>query len=129
MDGALTQLKGGDLANQAAGGDLQLADMFKAALANNQQRQSYLEQQQAAYNRDLEQYARMVEEARQPGYNDAGRWGAMAEAASRVSPQYGNLGAMLGQIGGAYGRSIQMEQAANLRNQTELTKMFQQDSL
>jgi len=111
----------------ASGGNPMLGDMFKSMLAGNQQKQNYLEQQQAAYNKDMEKYAQMVEQSRSPESNEASMWGGMAEAASNVTPTWGNTGAMLGRIGGAYGKNQESQQQSDLKNQGTLTKMRQDE--
>jgi len=111
----------------ASSGIPAIGDMFKTLLAGSQQRQGYLEQQQAAYNRDMEKYAQMVEQSRAPENNEASMWGGMAEAASNVAPTWGNTGAMLGRIGGAYGKNQELQQQTDLKNQGSLTKMRQDE--
>lgn len=127
MQGALTQTNSPaePMADTAAGGVTGVGDMFKSLLANSQAKQDYLAQQQAAYNADMQKYAQMVEQSQQPDYNAAARWGSMAQAASEVAPTWGNMGAMIGQVGGAYGASRGLENAAAIRNQGDLAKMRQ----
>lgn len=109
------------------GGNPNLSSLFNTMLQQSQQRQSYLQRQQEAYNQEMEKYAEMVKQSQQPGYGDAARWGAMAEAASQVPPTWGNLGAMIGQVGAAYGNARANEQQEALKNQTTLTKMRQEE--
>jgi len=111
----------------ASGGNSAIGDMFKNLLAGSQQKQSYLEQQQAAYNQDMERYAQMVEQSRSPDANEAATWGGMARAASQVAPTWGNIGAMIGQVGGAYGAGQEAQQQNDLKNQASLTKMRQDE--
>jgi len=111
----------------ASGGNSAIGDMFKNLLAGSQQKQSYLEQQQEAYNREMEQYAQMVEQSRTPEANEAATWGGMARAASQVAPTWGNIGAMIGQVGGAYGAGQETQQQNDLKNQASLTKMRQDE--
>lgn len=87
--------------------------------------QTYLDQQQEAYNRDMAQYAQMVEQSRLPENNEAAKWGAMAGAASSVEPTWGNIGSILGKTGQAYGGFQEQQQQQGLKNQGDLTKMRQ----
>lgn len=102
-----------------------LAALQAQTLGQMEKKQSYLEQQQAAYNRDMEQYTQMVAQSRRPEANEAGMWGAMAGAAADVSPQWGNIGQMIGKTGAAYGGFQEQQQAQDLKNQGDLTKMRQ----
>ena len=123
MAGPLTQTN--PMVEQAAGGNTSVQELLQNMLQQGQQRQGYLEQQQAAYNRDMERYAQMVEQARQPESNEAAMWGSMAGAAAKVRPEVGNLGQMLGAVGGAYGGFQDQQQRLNLKNQADLTKLRQ----
>ena len=125
--GALSQVANpaeGMIPSASGGNDL-VSQMMKDMLDQNKRKDTYLQQQQAAYNRDLEQYAQMVEQSRRPENNEAMKWGSMSQAASEVAPVYGNLGAMIGRIGGAYGKNMEREQQSDLQNQEELTKLRQ----
>jgi hypothetical protein len=102
-----------------------MAALQAQALEQGKAKQTYLEQQQAAYNKDMTQYAQMVEQSRAPANNEAAMWGAMANAASSVAPTWGNLGAMIGKTGAAYGGFQEQQQAQDLKNQGELTKTRQ----
>ena len=123
MAGPLTQTN--PMVEQAAGGNASVQELLQNMMQQGQQRQSYLEQQQAAYNRDMERYAQMVEQSRQPEANEAAMWGSMAGAAAKVRPEVGNLGQMLGAVGGAYGGFQDQQQQMNLKNQADLTKLRQ----
>ena len=125
--GALSQVANPaeDMIPSASGGNDLVSQMMKDMLDQNKRKDTYLQQQQAAYNRDLEQYAQMVEQSRRPENNEAMKWGSMSQAASEVAPVYGNLGAMIGRIGGAYGKNMEREQQSDLQNQEELTKLRQ----
>ena len=129
MASPLEQVSGGSPAEGmvpgASGGNPMLADMFKNMLAQGEKKQGYLEQQQAAYNKDMEKYATMVTQSQQPESNEAAMWGSMAGAASSVAPTWGNLGAMIGKTGEAYGNFSAKEQAQNLQSQGDLTKLRQ----
>ena len=57
------------LAAMAGGGNPQQIQMFQHLLEAGQKKQSYLEQQQAAYNADMEKYAGMVAQSQQPDAN------------------------------------------------------------
>ena len=119
MAGPLTQTN--PMVEQAAGGNASVQELLQNMMQQGQQRQSYLEQQRAAYNRDMERYAQMVEQSRQPEANEAAMWGSMAGAAAKVRPEVGNLGQMLGSVGGAYGSFQDQQQQMNLKNQADLT--------
>ena len=123
MAGPLTQTN--PMVEQAAGGNASVQELLQNMLQQGQQRQGYLEQQQAAYNRDMERYAQMVEQSRKPENNEAAMWGSMAQAAAKVRPEVGNLGQMLGAIGGAYGGFQDQQQQMNLKQQADLTKLRQ----
>jgi hypothetical protein len=109
----------------AGGGSAPQTQMFQQMMDTANKRQSYLEQQQAAYNADMEKYAQMVQASQQPGANEAQMWGSMAGAAASVAPTWGNIGAMLGRTGQAYGQQQAMEQQLNIKNQADLTKTRQ----
>jgi len=49
----------------ASGGNSMVSDMFRNMLDSSQQKQSYLERQQKAYNDEMEKYAQMVEQSQQ----------------------------------------------------------------
>ncbi len=119
------QIAGEGMIPAAAGGNPMLADMLKNMLAQTAHKQSYLEQQQAAYNQSMQKYADMVDASQQPENNEAAMWGGMADAASSVPPMVGNFGQMMGKIGGAYGRFQEGQQQQDLKNQSELTKVRQ----
>jgi hypothetical protein len=95
------------------------------ALAQAEKKQSYLEKVQDAYNRDMNQYAQMVEQSRQPEASEAGRWGSIAQGFSSVAPTWGNTGAMLGKGGAEYGKFVDQTQQQDLKNQGDLTKTRQ----
>ena len=127
--GALSQISSPAeaMVPSASGGNTLVSDMLKTMLSDNQQRQGYLEQQQASYNRDMEKYADMVKQSQAPEANDAAIWGGMANAAASVEPTWGNIGTMMGKIGGAYGASKEFQQQSDLKNQHTLTKMRQDE--
>lgn len=102
-----------------------LAALQAQAMGNAEKKQGYLEQQQEAYNRDMAQYAQMVEQSRLPENNEAAKWGSMAGAAADVAPQWGNIGQMLGKTGQAYGNFQEQQQTQDLKNQGDLTKLRQ----
>lgn len=101
-----------------------LAALQAQALAQGKAKQDYLTQQQAAYNKDMTEYAAQVAAARQPENNEAQMWGTMANAAALQRPM-DSMGTMLARVGGAYGGFQESEQQSNLKNQGELTKMRQ----
>jgi hypothetical protein len=90
-----------------------------------EKKQSYLEQQQAAYNKDMAQYAQMIEQSRQPEASEAGRWGSIAQGFSSVAPTWGNIGGMLGKGGAEYGKFVDQTQQMDVKNQGDLTKLRQ----
>ena len=122
-EGALNQMN--PAATIAGGGDSMQTQLFQQMMESGQKKQSYLEQQQAAYNADMEKYAQMVQQSQQPDSREAQMWGSMAGAAANVAPTWGNIGAMLGKTGEAYGNFQAQDQALNLKNQADLTKMRQ----
>lgn len=123
MQGGLNQIN--PAAAVAGGGNAQQTQMFQELMDVGKRRQSYLEQQQAAYNTDMEKYAQMVQQSQQPDANEAQMWGSMAGAAASVAPTWGNIGTMLGRTGQAYGNQQALEQQMNIKNQAELTKTRQ----
>lgn len=122
-EGALNQMN--PMAAIAGGGNDLQSQMFQQMLDTGKKKQSYLEQQQEAYNADMEKYAQMVQQSQQPDSREAQMWGSMAGAAANVAPTWGNIGAMLGKTGEAYGNQQAQEQQMNLKNQVELTKTRQ----
>lgn len=122
-EGALSQIN--PMAATAGGGNELQTQLFQQMLDSSQKKQSYLEQQQAAYNADMEKYAQMVQQSQQPGSREAQMWGSMAGAASSVAPTWGNIGQILGKTGEAYGNFNAQEQQLNLKNQSDLTKLRQ----
>ena len=115
------------LAAIAGGGNQMQTQMMQQMMDTAQKKQSYLEQQQAAYNADMEKYAQMVGASQEPGAREAQMWGGMAKAAASVAPTWGNVGAMLGGVGGAYGDFRAQEMNDNLTNQAKLTKLRQDE--
>lgn len=109
----------------ASGGNTAIADLMQNMIAGSQQRQNYLEQQQEAYNRDLQRYASFVEKSQQPENNEAAMWGSMAKAAAGTPGGWINTGTMLANIGGAYGDHQALRQHMDIRNQADLTKTRQ----
>lgn len=124
-EGALNQMN--PMAAIAGGGNDLQAQMFQQMLDTSKKKQSYLEQQQEAYNADMEKYAQMVQQSQQPDSREAQMWGSMAGAASSVAPTWGNIGAMLGKTGEAYGNFQAADQQLNLKNQSDLTKLRQNE--
>lgn len=124
-EGALNQMN--PMAAIAGGGNDLQSQMFQQMLDTSKKKQSYLEQQQEAYNADMEKYAQMVQQSQQPDSREAQMWGSMAGAASSVAPTWGNIGAMLGKTGEAYGNFQAADQQLNLKNQSELTKLRQNE--
>ena len=131
VQGALSQVANPSPAEAmipgASGGNANLSFLMTNMIQQGERRQSYLERQQDAYNKEMEKYTQMVQQSQQPGSNEAQMWGNMAEAASNVAPTWGNLGAMIGRVGGAYGNFRGAEQQENLKNQAMLTKMRQEE--
>ncbi len=123
MDGGLNAVS--SMVNTAGGGDPTLTDMVKRTMQRSDEDYDYLTAQRAARNAEMDRYAQMVRDSQQPGANEALMWGSMAQAASRVAPTWGNIGTMLGQVGGAYGNFRASEQAENLKNQADITKLRQ----
>jgi len=125
--GALTQARTepSAMAATAAGGNPLQQQLFQQMMDQGAKKQDYLTQRQEAYNTDLNKYAQMVQNSQQPGYNEAQMWGSMAKAAALAIPNQGTLGSLLAHVGGAYGDSVAQENANNLRNQAELTKLRQ----
>lgn len=123
MQGGLNQMN--PAAEIAGGGNPAQTQLFQQMMDSADKKQSYLEQQQSAYNADMEKYAQMVQQSQQPNSREAQMWGTMAGAASSVAPTWGNIGAMLGRTGEAYGNQQAQEQQLNLKNQADLTKTRQ----
>ena len=127
--GALMQIGNAptnSMASTAAAGNPMVADMLASMMQRGKQNQDYLTTQRAARDAELEKYARMVTQSQTPESQEAGMWGSMAEAASNVAPTWGNIGAMLGRVGGAYGKNKAMNQQMDIKNQAELAKQYQQ---
>jgi hypothetical protein len=95
------------------------------AVEQAKKKQSYLEQRQEEYSRDMAQFAQMVEQSRQPEASEAGRWGSIAQGFSSVAPTWGNIGGMLGKGGAEYGKFVDQTQQMDVKNQGDLTKLRQ----
>lgn len=102
-----------------------LAALQANALTRSNEGYDYMKAQQAAYQKDMDTYAQMVEQSRLPENNEAAMWGSMAGAAADVAPQWGNIGQMLGKTGAAYGGFQEQQQIQNLKNQGDITKLRQ----
>lgn len=59
----------------------------------------------------------------------AERWGAMATAAGQMPPLTGGFGAMIANIGGAYGKTLAEQRQREIQNQAMLTKLIDSGSL
>lgn len=129
QQGALAQLAGADnsMVKTAADGNPLVSEMLSNMFAQGKQRQNYLEQQQGAYNNEMQKYAEMVANSQRPEEQDASMWGSMAEAAASVAPTWGNLGAMIGLVGAAYGKNQDARRQQDIRNQEALTKLRQSE--
>lgn len=112
------------LAQMAGAGASGTTDMFNQLMQQAQQKQGYLQQQQEAYNRDLEKYAQMAQEL--PALPEAAMWGSMAESIQPYQRE-GQLGSMLASAGGAYGKFQAADSAETLKRQKELTRMRQDE--
>lgn len=109
----------------ATGNNPMLNQMFQSMLTQQSNRQTYFDQQQKAYNDEMTKYANMVAASQQPENNEAQMWGSMADGASSVAPTWGNLGAMLGKTGAAYGKFREAEQQGNLKSEGSLAALRQ----
>lgn len=126
--GALSQMApAAGMVPTAAGGNTTLSDMLSGVLKQSQDKQSYLQQQRAAYDREMEKYAQQVAQMNTAPEEDAAPWGAMANAASTVAPTWGNMGAMLGRIGGAASEARERSAANKLQAQQQLVKSRQDE--
>jgi len=125
--GALSQLNPATaMVPTASGGNPAVAQMMQSMLQQSQDKQGYLQQQRDAYNKDMEKYAAQVQQQQEQGDASAD-WGGMANAASSVAPTWGNIGAMLGRVGGAHGEAMSAERNRNLASQAQLVKMRQDE--
>ena len=113
------------LAQTAGGGNSLQSQAFQQLLDQGDAKQSYLQKQQAAYNSELENYANLVKQSQTPEAQQAGRWGAIATAASKFAPTWGNIGPGIAAAGGAAGQYDELQQLEALKNQHELTQMRQ----
>ena len=124
--GALSQVNPATpMVQSASSGNPILSQMMENMLANSQQKQNYLRQQQEAYEREMAQYAQQVEASRNPATsaNRAGLWGAIAAGASKLPNIAGNLGAQIGNMGANAGAFTAEKQQADLNNQRQLTQL------
>jgi hypothetical protein len=93
-------------------------------MEQSQKKQSYLEQQQAASNAEMERWTQQVHASQQPENNEAAMWGSMANAAALQRPMDA-MGTMLARVGGAYGGFQEAQQQSDIKSQGDLTKAKQ----
>jgi hypothetical protein len=58
-----------------------------------------------------------------PEYDSAERWANMAQAAAKVPPVVGGFGALLANVGGAYGQTLTAQNQRNYDRQLQITKL------
>lgn len=107
----------------AAGGNKFQEDLMNSILANNKQKQDYIQQQQLAYENEMRQYSQQVAASRDPdsSANKAGLWGSIAAGAAQLPNTWGNMGAMIGNMGAAAGQFAQGKQQRDIENLKALT--------
>jgi len=107
----------------AAGGNKFQEDLMNSILANSKQKQDYIQQQQLAYENEMRQYSQQVAASRDPdsSANKAGLWGSIAAGAAQLPNTWGNMGAMIGNMGAAAGQFAQGKQQRDIENQKALT--------
>jgi len=99
-----------------------------SSMALDPMRQMMLQSQQG-YQNTQEQIGHIKEQVKNaPQTDDAERWAAMAQAAATVPPVVGNFGALLAQVGGAYGKTLASQRQAQLTREMELAKLMQQST-
>jgi len=107
----------------ASGGNKFQEDLMNSILANSKQKQDYIQQQQRAYENEMRQYSQQVAASRDPdsSANKAGLWGSIAAGAAQLPNTWGNMGAMIGNMGAAAGQFAQGKQQRDIENQKALT--------
>lgn len=111
-------------ASVAGGGNVLQTQMFEQMMAKGNADQDYLTQMRKVRDAEMQNYVQQVHQSQLPENNEAQMWGDMAGAASSVAPTWGNIGAMLGKTGQAYGQHQAMEQAQNIKSQQDLVKEY-----
>lgn len=93
--------------------------------------QQMMQQQQQSWNQHQEQLKKLIEMQgdKEPERDESERWGAMASAASVHPPLVGGFGALLANIGGAYGKTLAAQRARDYERQEQIVKLSQAGSL
>lgn len=95
------------------------AGLQQILLQRAQSGQQQLDKQRSDYEAQMGKFEGML---KQPP-SEAGMWGAMAAGAAKSSPMVGGFGALLANIGAAYGQQQAQEQQQQLVQQQALTKL------
>ena len=91
------------------------------ALRRTNEQDSYMQQQQAAQNKRMEELGRMAQG--NPEADNAEQWGAIAAGAASVPPVYGSFGQMLAQMGANYGKTVGAQDAQNFTRHQSVAKL------
>lgn len=91
------------------------------ALRRTNEQDSYIQQQQVAQNKRMEELSRMAQGS--PEADSAEQWGAMAEGAASVPAVYGGFGQMLAQMGANYGKTVGAQDQQNFTRHQAVAKM------
>jgi len=98
-----------------------LAALQSMAISRAGQQDQYMEQQQAAQNKRLEELSRMADGS--PEADSAEQWGAMAAGAASVPAVYGGFGQMLAAMGANYGKTLGAQDRQNFARHQAVAKM------
>lgn len=98
-----------------------LGALQEMALRRTNEQDSYMQQQQAAQNKRMEELSRMAQG--NPDADSAERWGAVAEGAASVPAVYGGFGQMLAAMGVNYGKTIGAQDQQNFARHQAVAKL------
>lgn len=91
------------------------------ALRRTNEQDAYMQQQQAAQNKRMEELSRMAQG--NPEADNVEQWGAIAAGAASVPPVYGSFGQMLAQMGANYGKTVGAQDAQNFTRHQSVAKL------
>lgn len=91
------------------------------ALRRANEQDAYMQQQQAAQNKRMEELSRMAQGT--PEADAAERFGAIAAGAASVPPVYGSFGQMLAQMGANYGKTVAAQDQQNFTRHQAVAKL------
>lgn len=86
-----------------------------------QKGQTYLDQQRATYDAQMNKYRAMLSQPRES--EEAAKWGAIAGGAAKIPAMVGNFGQMLASMGQANGEQQYASESDRMNRQTALTKL------